>query len=165
VWAVLFWLNLLAARGEPATAVLADHWRRYGRHFYLRHDYEALPADRAGELMEQLRAGLAALPGRRFGDFTVEAADDFTYSDPVDGSVSERQGIRVEFAGGARIVYRLSGTGTEGATLRVYLERFEPDPARHRAAPQAALAPLAAAANILADLQGILGRSRPNVVA
>jgi phosphoglucomutase len=165
VWAVLFWLNVLAARGEAATAVMADHWRRYGRHFYQRHDYESLPADRAGQLIERLRADLPALPDRRFGDFTIQAADDFAYTDPVDGSVSAHQGIRIEFAEGARAVFRLSGTGTEGATLRVYLERFEPDPARHATAPEAALAPLAAVAASLADIQGILGRSRPSVVA
>ena len=101
----------------------------------------------------------------RFGGYSVSEADDFAYTDPVDGSVTEHQGIRVEFAEGARIVYRLSGTGTEGATLRVYLERFEPDPARHAVASDAALAPLAAAAGALADIEGILGRSRPSVVA
>jgi len=165
VWAVLFWLNVLAARGETATAIMADHWRRYGRHFYQRHDYEGLPTDPASELIARLNAGLPALPGRRFGDLAVQAADDFAYTDPVDGSVSAHQGIRVEFAGGARIVYRLSGTGTEGATLRVYLERFEPDPTRHAVAPETALAPLATAAASLAGIQGILGRSRPSVVA
>jgi phosphoglucomutase len=165
VWAVLFWLNVLAARGEPATAIVADHWRRYGRHFYQRHDYEGLPADRAGALVDKLRAGLPALPGRRLGAFTVRHADDFAYTDPVDGSVSAHQGIRVEFAEGARAVFRLSGTGTEGATLRVYLERFEPDPARHAAAPEAALAPLASVAAALSDIEPILGRSQPSVVA
>jgi phosphoglucomutase len=165
VWAVLFWLNVLAARGEPATAILADHWRRYGRHFYQRHDYEDLPADRAGELIGRLRGALLALPGRRIGDFTVRHADDFAYTDPIDGSVSARQGIRVEFAEGARGVFRLSGTGTEGATLRVYLERFEPDPTRHGMAPETALAPLAAVAASLADIERILERSQPSVVA
>ena len=165
VWAVLFWLNVLAARGEPATAILADHWRRYGRHFYARHDYEGLPIELAGRLIERLRASLSILSGRRFAGFTVAAADDFAYVDPVDGSVSAHQGIRVEFAEGGRAVYRLSGTGTEGATLRVYLERFEPDPGRHGVGLEVALAPLAAAAASLADLQVILGRSQPSVVA
>lgn len=165
IWAVLFWLNVLAARGEPAAAIVGEHWRHYGRHFYARHDYEGLPAERAAELIERLRAALPALPGRRFGDFAAVRADDFAYTDPVDGSLSEHQGIRIEFGEGARVVYRLSGTGTEGATLRVYLERFEPDPARHATPTDTALASLAATAAILADIEGILGRSRPSVVA
>jgi len=165
LWAVLFWLNVLAVRREPAAAILADHWRRYGRHFYARHDYEALPADAAARLIERLRRSLPELPGRRVGDFAVSAADDFAYTDPLDGAVTPHQGIRIEMADQARIVYRLSGTGTEGATLRVYLERFEPDPARHNAAPDAVLAPLAAAAAALADIAAITGRSRPDVVA
>jgi phosphoglucomutase len=165
VWAVLFWLNVIAARREPAAAILADHWRRYGRNFYARHDYEGLPAEDAARLIEELRRHLADLPGSRAGEFAVASADEFAYTDPVDGSITERQGIRIELNGGSRIVYRLSGTGTEGATLRVYLERFEPDPARHHAAPDAVLAPLAAAAAALADIPGMLGRSRPDVVA
>jgi phosphoglucomutase len=165
LWAVLFWLNILAVRREPAAAILVDHWRRYGRHFYVRHDYEAVPADAANRLIQGLRDGLPALAGQRFGGYTVREADDFCYTDPVDGSVSAQQGIRIEFAEGARIVYRLSGTGTEGATLRVYLERFEPDPARQGGANDAALAPLAALAAALAGIEGMLGRSRPSVVA
>jgi phosphoglucomutase len=165
VWAVLFWLNLLAARGAPAEAIVADHWRRYGRHFYQRRDYEGLPADAAARLFDRLRAGLPALPGRRCGDLAVHAADEFAYTDPIDGARSEHQGIRIELGEEARIVYRLSGTGTEGATLRVYLERFEIDPARHGMAPAAALAPLAAEAAALADIPGILGRTGPSVVA
>lgn len=165
VWAVLFWLNVLAVRGEPATAILADHWRRYGRHFYARRDYEALPAEDAARLIERLRAGLPALPGRRLGEFTVLTADDFAYADPVDGSFTPHQGIRIELADLARIVYRLSGTGTEGATLRVYLERFEPEPGWHAVPPAAAVAPLASAAAHLADIAGITGRSQPDVVA
>ena len=165
LWAVLFWLNILAARRKPAVAILADHWRRYGRHFYARHDYEAVPTENANRLIDRLRASLPVLRGRRFGAYTVREADDFSYADPVDGSVSAHQGIRVEFAETARVVYRLSGTGTEGATLRVYLERFEPDPDRHGIAGDAALAPLAAAAAAAADIEGMLGRSRPSVVA
>src|SRR5260221_1160088 len=165
VWAGLFWLNVLAVRREPAAGILADHWRRYGRHFYARHDYEGVPAEDANRLIDRLRDCLASLPGRRFDAYTVRAADDFSYTDPVDGSVAERQGIRMEFNEGARIVYRLSGTGTEGATLRVYLERFEPDPDRHRLASDTALAPLAAAAGAVADIEAIIGRLRPSVVA
>ncbi len=165
VWAVLFWLNVLAVRGEPATAILEDHWRRYGRNFYARHDYEALPVEPANRLIEMLRGSLGTLPGRRFGDFVIRAADDFAYTDPVDGSVSAHQGLRIDFDGGARIVYRLSGTGTEGATLRVYIERYEPEPRRHATPLDAALAPLAAVAAEIADIQGILGRTQPSVVA
>jgi len=166
VWAVLFWLNVLAVRDAPATAIVTDHWRRYGRHFYARHDYEGLATEAAARLIERLRADLPALPGRRCGDFTVERADDFAYTDPVDGSVTEHQGIRIEFAGGvARAVFRLSGTGTEGATLRVYLERFEADAARHAEPTAAMLAPLATIAATLADIGGILRRQKPDVIA
>jgi phosphoglucomutase len=164
VWAVLFWLNILAARREPAAAILADHWRRFGRDFYARHDYEALASDRAARLIDRLRDALPTLPGRRFGAFTITRAEEFAYTDPVDGSISTGQGIRVEFAEGARIVYRLSGTGTEGATLRVYLERFEPDPVRHAVAAEVALAPLAAAGAALAEIEAMVGRSQPSVV-
>ena len=165
VWAVLFWLNILAVRGEPATAIVADHWARYGRDFYRRHDYEAIESERANRLIEGLRRRIPTLPGQRFGDFEISACDDFAYTDPVDGSTSAHQGVRVEFAGGARAVYRLSGTGTEGATLRVYLERFEPDRARHALAADAALTPLAAAAAAIADIAEITGRTAPSVVA
>ena len=165
LWAVLFWLNVLAARRQPAAEIVADHWRCYGRNFYARHDYETLPADAADRLIQRLRNRLPVLAGQRFGEYTVAAADDFSYTDPIDGSVTEHQGIRVELAEAARIVYRLSGTGTEGATLRVYLERFEPDPARHEGANDAAVAPLAASAAVLADLESMIGRSRPSVVA
>ncbi|HEX5454101.1 MAG TPA: alpha-D-glucose phosphate-specific phosphoglucomutase [Stellaceae bacterium] len=167
LWAVLFWLNVLAVRGESAAAVVAGHWRRFGRHYYARHDYERVPAEAADRLLDHLRAGLGMLPSRRVGDFTVAAADEFAYRDPVDGSISEHQGIRIEFSEGARLVYRLSGTGTgtEGATLRVYIERFEPDPARQGLDPAAVLAPLAAAAAHLADMPHILGRVTPDIVA
>jgi phosphoglucomutase len=165
VWAVLFWLNILAVRGEPAPSIVADHWARFGRDFYQRHDYEAVESDAANRLIDGLRRRIPNLPGTRFGDFEVSSADDFAYTDPVDGSTSAHQGIRIGFADGARIVYRLSGTGTEGATLRVYLERYEPDPARHALAASAALAPLAAVSVALADITGITGRTEPSVVA
>ncbi|MGE5268774.1 MAG: alpha-D-glucose phosphate-specific phosphoglucomutase [Thiohalocapsa sp.] len=165
VWAVLCWLNVLAARAQPAATIVSEHWQRFGRHFYTRHDYEGVPTDRAQRLIERLRQGLAAFPGRRFGGLTVERAEDFAYVDPVDGSVSEDQGIRLEFGDGARLVYRLSGTGTEGATLRVYLERYEPEPVRQAVPTEAALRELAAVSAELADIPGILGRSQPSIVA
>lgn len=165
LWAVLFWLNVLAVRGEAAASIVAGHWRRYGRHYYARHDYEGLPTEAAERLMAHLRATIGGLRGRRVGAFTAGEADEFSYRDPVDGSVSAHQGIRIPLEGGARIVYRLSGTGTEGATLRIYLERFEPDPDRHNHDPAGVLAPLAAAAVHLADMPRITGRAEPDIVA
>ena len=165
IWAVLFWLNILAVRGQPATTIVTDHWAQFGRDFYERHDYEKIETERANRLIDGLRRRLPELPGTRLGDFEISEADDFAYTDPVDGSTSAHQGVRVEFADGARAVYRLSGTGTEGATLRMYLERFEPDPARHVLAADVALAPLAAAAAAIADIAEITGRTAPSVVA
>ena len=141
LWAVLLWLDIVAARGEPVADILKNHWRTYGRDYYTRHDYEAIDTAVGDQLMAALRAGLPALPGRTFAGLTVYDADDFAYRDLTDGSVSARRGVRVVFDGGARAVFRLSGTGTEGATLRAYLEAFEPDPARHGLDPQAVLAP------------------------
>jgi phosphoglucomutase len=164
LWAVLFWLGILAERRLTVADILRDHWRRYGRDFYARHDYEGLPAERADTLIERLRNSLGGLPGRSFGDLTIADADDFAYRDPVDGALSEHQGIRIGCTGGARIVYRLSGTGTEGATLRVYLESHEPDAARHGQDAGAALAPLAAAAAAIADIAAVTGRSHPSVI-
>lgn len=165
LWAVLFWLNIIAARGMPPDAIVRDHWRRHGRNFYARHDYEGLPTDRAELLIERLREALPGLAGRRFGGFTVRTADDFAYTDPVDGSVAAHQGVRLAFEEGARLVYRLSGTGTEGATLRVYLERFEPDETQQSMAAGTALADLAAVSAHLAEIPEILARSRPSVIA
>jgi len=164
IWAVLFWLDILAARGESVEAIVRDHWRRFGRNFYSRHDYEGVDSAAANALMAHLRESLATLPGRVFGAETVLSADDFAYTDPVDGSLSTAQGIRIGLASGSRIVFRLSGTGTEGATLRVYLERFEPDAAKHAVDTQAALAPLIALANELAGIRERTGRERPTVI-
>ena len=169
VWAVLFWLNILAVRGESVEAVVRDHWRRYGRDVYSRHDYEGIDSDAANALMAQLRGSLATLPGRRFGQSgggtaTVGSADDFAYTDPVDGSVTAQQGVRIGFDDDSRIVFRLSGTGTEGATLRVYYERFEPDPARHDVPAQEALAALVASAEAIAGIRERTGRTEPTVI-
>ncbi len=164
LWAVLLWLNILAVRREPVRAIVEEHWRTYGRNYYTRHDYEEVASDAANGLMTALRGQLAALPGRTFGAFTVGTADDFAYTDPVDGSTSKAQGIRVLFTDGSRIVFRLSGTGTVGATLRVYIERYEPDAAKQAAATQAALAPLIAIAEAVAEIKAHTGREAPSVV-
>lgn len=164
LWAVLFWLNILAVRGESVEAIVRDHWRRFGRNFYSRHDYEGVDSAAANALMAHLRESLASLPGKAFGAETVASADDFAYTDPVDGSVSTAQGIRIGLESGSRVVFRLSGTGTEGATLRVYLERFEPDAAKHGVETQEALGPLIALADRLAGIRERTGRERPTVI-
>jgi phosphoglucomutase len=164
LWAVLFWLNLLAARQQPVEKIVLEHWRRFGRNYYTRHDYEAIDTQAAEELMEQLRRRLPALPDQHFGSYRVEYADDFAYTDPVDGSRSERQGVRIGFQGGSRIVFRLSGTGTEGATLRVYLEAYEPDPARHELDTQTVMQPLIQLAEELAQIRERTGRDAPTVI-
>lgn len=163
LWAVLFWLNLLAARKLSVREIMHEHWQRFGRNYYIRHDYEGIDPAVADDLMNALRGELADLAGSEWQGFRIRAADDFAYTDPVDGSVSEHQGIRVLFEDGSRIVYRLSGTGTQGATLRVYLERYEADPARQGLATFEALAPLAALSTRLAQLRERLGRDVPDV--
>jgi phosphoglucomutase len=164
VWAVLFWLNILAVRGLSVEQVLRDHWKTYGRNYYSRHDYEGVDSAAANALVTQLRAGLPTLPGQTVAGLRIASADDFAYTDPVDGSVSTAQGIRIGLDDGSRVVYRLSGTGTEGATLRVYLERFEPDPARHAQPTQQALAGLIALADTLAGIRARTGRDAPTVI-
>ncbi|HNE00467.1 MAG TPA: alpha-D-glucose phosphate-specific phosphoglucomutase [Plasticicumulans sp.] len=164
LWAVLAWLNVLAVRRESVADIVRAHWARYGRNFYTRHDYEGLDTRAADALMSALRTRLDSLPGTTVDGLAIEAADDFAYTDPVDGSVSRAQGVRVRLAGGARIVYRLSGTGTEGATLRVYIERAEPDRDRHGLDPQVALADLIAAAGRLAGIESHTGRSTADVI-
>ncbi len=163
LWAVLLWLNILARRIEPVSQILAAHWAEYGRNYYSRHDYEAVPTERANALVQRLRDIAEDLPGQQFQGLTVESADDFAYHDPVDGSVSKNQGIRISFADGSRVVLRLSGTGTEGATLRVYLERFEPDASRHDLPVDEALAPVIAAADEIALIREFTGRDKPDV--
>lgn len=164
LWAVLFWLNLLAAREQPVAEILAEHWARFGRNYYCRHDYEGIDLEAAEGLMDHLRRLLPELTGRRLGEERVSAADDFAYHDPIDGSQTEHQGIRILFESGARIVYRLSGTGTQGATLRVYLEFFEPDPARHQQSVSEAMRPLVLIARELAQIEPRTGRAEPDVI-
>jgi len=164
LWAVLLWLNVLAVRKIPVAQLAAEHWAKYGRNYYARHDYEALPTEQADALIAELTAALPTLPGRSFGPLTVAAADSFAYTDPVDGSVSRNQGLRVLFEGGSRIVFRLSGTGTQGATLRVYLERYEPASGDLAAETPAMLAELIAAADALAGIVRHTGRTAPDVV-
>jgi phosphoglucomutase len=165
LWAVLFWLNVLAVRNEPVASIVRGHWRKFGRNVYSRHDYEGIETARADRLFSDLRGKLAELPGKEISGLRVEAADDFAYVDPVDGSRSEKQGIRILLQGGSRVVFRLSGTGTEGATLRVYLERYVADAALHEAPAQTALAPLVALAENIAEIAAITGRTAPDVIS
>ncbi|MCP4701642.1 MAG: alpha-D-glucose phosphate-specific phosphoglucomutase [Gammaproteobacteria bacterium] len=164
LWAVLFWLNILAVRQQPLETIMREHWARFGRNFYSRHDYEGVESQAAHALMDNLRAQFDTLASKRFGSHKVLFCDDFSYTDPVDQSVSVRQGVRIAFEDGARIVFRLSGTGTEGATLRVYLESFEADPAKHNADARDALASLAKLADEIAAIGKYTGRSKPSVI-
>ena len=164
LWAVLFWLNLLAVRKQSVADVLREHWERFGRNYYSRHDYEGVDGVSATALIDDLRAQFSALPGRRFDAYEVAYSDDFAYVDPIDGSVSTQQGIRIGFTDGSRIVFRLSGTGTEGATLRVYLERYEADAAKQGLDSQIALADLIQIADELAGIRRYTGRERPTVI-
>ena len=164
LWAVLLWLNILAVRNESVKDIVTKHWAAFGRNYYSRHDYEEVATDAANGLVDNLRAQLASLPGKSFGDLTVREADDFAYHDPVDGSISKNQGIRILFEGGSRVVFRLSGTGTSGATLRVYIERYEPDASRHDIDTQEALADLIAVADEIAGIRTRTGRDQPSVI-
>jgi phosphoglucomutase len=164
LWAVLLWLNILAVRRESVADIMKDHWKTYGRNYYARHDYEEIDADAAKALMQHLREQLPTLPGRRLRGSRPAAADDFAYDDPVDGSRTTGQGIRILFEDGSRIVYRLSGTGTVGATLRIYLERYEPNPAKHDMTVSDALGDLILIAGDLAELKARTGRDAPSVI-
>jgi phosphoglucomutase len=164
VWAVLFWLNILAKRRISVLDLVQEHWLTYGRNYYTRHDYEEIDLTAAKGLMSALRDATATLPGKSFGALKVEAADDFAYHDPVDGSDATDQGIRVMFEGGSRIVYRLSGTGTVGATLRVYIEHYEPPSGKLDQETQAALADLIALSRSLAEIEKRTGRKEPTVI-
>ncbi|WP_299297022.1 alpha-D-glucose phosphate-specific phosphoglucomutase [uncultured Tateyamaria sp.] len=162
VWAVLMWLNIMAATGKSVPELMQDHWSRFGRNYYSRHDFEAIETEKADALMSSLRGKLAGLPGQSIGPFVVETADDYAYLDPVDGSRSEQQGVRVVFEGGARFVVRLSGTGTSGATLRLYLERLDTE--HLDLEPQAALADVIAAAQDVIGIAAHTGHDAPDVI-
>ncbi|HYE34713.1 alpha-D-glucose phosphate-specific phosphoglucomutase [Methylocaldum sp.] len=164
LWAVLFWLNLISVRKQSVAEIVREHWRRFGRDYYSRHDYEGMPVEVGDGIMSQLRAQLPGLVGKTFGPYQVVLADDFSYQDPVDGSISEKQGIRIIFENGSRIVFRLSGTGTDGATLRIYLERYERDPVEHNQDPQAALKDLIELAESLSEVKARTGMSEPTVI-
>ncbi|NEO78679.1 alpha-D-glucose phosphate-specific phosphoglucomutase [Moorena sp. SIO4G3] len=164
LWAVLFWLNILAVRGESVEQIVRSHWQTYGRNFYSRHDYEEVDGARAQELMERLRSSVPDLKGQQFGSYQVEYGDDFSYTDPVDGSVSQKQGIRIGFTDGSRIIFRLSGTGTKGATLRLYLESYEPDSTNHDVDTQQALEPLISLAHEIAQIRKFTEREVPTVI-
>jgi phosphoglucomutase len=164
LWAVLLWLNIMAERGKSLEEIMRRHWRKYGRNYYSRHDYEGIDLAAAQSLMNHLRGGLDDIAGRTFGNERIVRADDFQYTDPIDNSVSTAQGIRIMFEGGSRIVFRLSGTGTEGATLRVYFEQYEPDPARHNQDTQQVLSDLITFAGEIANIKERTGREAPTVI-
>lgn len=164
LWAVLFWLNILAIKRQSVETLMKRHWVRFGRNVYSRHDYEGLPAEAASGVIQHLRGRFSNLPDTVFGNYTVKTCDDFSYTDPIDGSVSTAQGIRILFTDGSRIVFRLSGTGTDGATLRIYLEAYEPDPSNHHLDAQQALAELISIAMQLSELKERTGRDAPTVI-
>lgn len=164
LWAVLFWLNILAITDRSVQELVQSHWAEFGRNVYSRHDYEGLPSAVAHGLMEHLHTRFDGLPGSKFGSYTVASCDDFGYTDPVDGSVSRKQGVRILFTDGSRIVFRLSGTGTAGATLRIYLESYEPDTSKHHLDAQQALAEMIGIAGQLSELVSRTGRTAPTVI-
>jgi len=164
LWAVLFWLNILAVRNQSVEQIVREHWAKFGRNVYSRYDYEGLPTEAANGVMQHLKDSFASLSGAKLGNYTIGTCDDFSYLDPVDGSVSNGQGIRILFTDGSRIIFRLSGTGTEGATLRVYLEAYDADVSRHHLDAQIALAELIGIALQISELRSRTGREQPTVI-
>lgn len=164
LWAVLFWLNLVAVTNKTVNQLVNEHWAKFGRNFYSRHDYESIDSSAANGLIDTVRAKLSSLVGKSFGNYTLTLADDFSYSDSIDGSVSTNQGVRLIFNDGSRIVLRLSGTGTQGATLRVYLEKYEANPAKFEIPTQSALAELIEIADQIAEITIRTGMLEPTVV-
>ena len=164
LWAVLFWLNILAIKRQSVEQIVKRHWLQFGRNVYSRHDYEDLPLDAANDVIEHLRNSFSAMTGQAFGPYTIKTCDDFSYTDPIDGSISTKQGLRVLFTDGSRIIFRLSGTGTSGATLRIYLEAFEPDTSKHDLDAQIALAEMIQIALQISELKQRTGRDKPTVI-
>jgi len=164
LWAVLFWMNLLAVKQISVSEIVHDHWQKFGRDIYCRHDYEAVDLAVANGIFDHLQEQLPSLTGQTFGEYTIKYADEFCYKDPVDGSVSKNQGVRIGFEDGSRIVFRLSGTGTVGATLRIYLEKFAKDVALYDQDAQVALAELIELAEQLCEIKKLTGRNEPTVI-
>jgi phosphoglucomutase len=164
LWAVLFWLNLLAVRQQPVSQIVQEHWRKFGRNYYSRHDYDEVDATAAQGLIQHLRDSFPDLPGKQFGPYRIKTCDDFSYTDPIDHSVTTKQGVRILFEDGSRIVFRLSGTGTVGATLRVYIESYEADSSKHGLETQLALAQLIQLAEELGEIRVRTGREQPTVI-
>jgi phosphoglucomutase len=164
LWAVLFWLNILAVRQQSVEQIVREHWQMYGQNYYSRHDYEGVDSDRAATLMKNLQSAIPNLKGKQFGSYQVEYSDDFSYTDPIDGSISKNQGIRIGFTDGSRIVFRLSGTGTQGATLRVYIESYESNVAKQNLDPQQALSSLISIADEVAQIRNYTGMEKPTVI-
>jgi len=164
LWAVLFWLNILAARQQSVEAIVCEHWQKFGRNYYSRHDYEAVSSDAANQVMTNIREQFETLPGTQLAGRNIQSCDDFSYTDPVDQSISRNQGVRILFKDGSRIIFRLSGTGTEGATVRIYLESYEADPGKQNMDAQHALADFIIAAESLSKLKELTGRKKPTVI-
>ena len=164
LWAVLFWLNLVAVKKQPVAEIVREHWKKFGRDYYSRHDYENVDSAKAEGIMALIKSQMPSLPGKQFGEYTVQFADDFSYEDPVDGSISENQGTRIGFTNGSRIILRLSGTGTQGATLRIYVERYERDPANHGQETQTVLKELIELADQLGEIKQRSGMNEPTVI-
>ena len=164
LWAVLFWLNILAIKRQSVEQIVKRHWLQFGRNVYSRHDYEDLPLEAANGVIEHLRHNFSVLVGKSFGRYTIQECDDFSYTDSIDGSISTKQGLRLLFTDGSRIVFRLSGTGTSGATLRIYLEAFEPDTSKHDLDAQVALSEMIQIALQISELKQRTGRDKPTVI-
>ncbi len=164
LWAVLFWLNILAEKQDSVKHIVHQHWAKYGRNYYTRHDYEKLPLKAAEALFNNLHKNIEQLAHQQFNQYTIAAADSFTYKDPIDQSISKNQGIRIIFSDDSRIIFRLSGTGTEGATLRVYIEKYVTDLDQFELDTQEALTALIQIAETIADIKGYTGRTEPTVI-
>jgi phosphoglucomutase len=162
LWAVLLWLNILAVRKQSVSEIVADHWKLYGRDYYSRYDFEDVAIDQANQLMQGLRTKLVGLAGQSHACLVVTFADEFSYNDPIDGSVSKNQGIRISFEGGGRAVFRLSGTGTQGATLRLYLEQYSRNDLKRNT--HSALQDVRDAAQAISEMAATIGRTEPDVI-